>query len=48
MQMTLPLPDSGRIRGTGHVLVGVAMQENFFREKIVEMNLGDGTKGVKP
>ena len=27
---------------------GVAVQENFFREKIVEMNLGEGTKGVKP
>ena len=26
---------------------GVAVQENFFREEIVEMNLGEGTKGVK-
>ena len=26
----------------------VAVQENFFREKIVEMNLGEGTKEAKP
>ena len=26
----------------------VAVKENFFSEKIVEMNLGEGTKGAKP
>ena len=31
-------------RGTGRVVV----KEDFFSEKIVEMNLGEGTKGAKP
>ena len=31
-------------RGRGRVVV----KENFFSEKIVDMNLGEGTKGANP